>query len=200
MSTSSPILQIERTHNLYLRFTKAMDNNQSTNDQDTSKIGGKMMIIAWVIAIALLTWIFGNSEKSQINPNTNPDTGYIDGAYQVDLTRNRYGHYVTTGKINGHEVTFLIDTGATSVAVPGELQQQLGLISGNVRYSQTANGTAKSYFTEIDSLQIGDIHLNGVQAAILPNMEGKGVLLGMSVLKQLEFSQKGNQLILRQAY
>ncbi|MBV1908969.1 MAG: retroviral-like aspartic protease family protein, partial [Kangiellaceae bacterium] len=51
---------------------------------------------------------------------------------------------------------------------------------------------------KVDSIQIGDIRLNQVNAVIVPNMEGEEILLGMAALKQLEFRQKGRRLTLIQ--
>ncbi|TQV71689.1 TIGR02281 family clan AA aspartic protease [Aliikangiella marina] len=157
-----------------------------------------MIIIAWVLGLGLLTWIFADWEEAQYNPNQDISNSYQDGNSTVSLTRNRWGHYIFNGKINNQEVTFLVDTGATEVAVPGAMQKQLGLISGRSKLVQTANGTTRAYSTELDSLAIGNIRMNNVKASIVPNMEGNEILLGMSVLKHLEFSQKGNQLILKQ--
>ena len=62
----------------------------------------------------------------------------------------------------------------------------------------TANGTARGWRTAIDSLQLGDIQLHQVAAIIVPNMDGEHVLLGMSALKKLEFTQRDGTLVLRQ--
>ncbi|MEH6473643.1 MAG: TIGR02281 family clan AA aspartic protease [Halopseudomonas sp.] len=163
------------------------------------KIGKNMMILAWIIAMGLLTWIFGDWEERQINPNRSPLSSSALGVTEVTLVRNRQGHYVTSGSINQHPVVFLVDTGATTVAIPGGLQQQLGLVEGKRQRSITANGTATAYATVIGQLKIGDIELFNVRASILPNMPGKHILLGMSVLREIEFTQKGDKLTLRQA-
>jgi aspartyl protease family protein len=176
-----------------------MSTPQEPNQNDSSQVIGKnMMIIAWIFAIALLTYFFGMFEDKQLNPNDSPSSYRSQNAIEVTLDRNKYGHYMVSGSVNQREVLFMLDTGATVVAVPGELQQELGLISGNMHYSHTANGKAKAYDTIIRSLEIGDIMLRDVRASIIPNMQGREILLGMSVLKQLEFTQKGKQLTLRQ--
>lgn len=164
------------------------------------KIGKNMMLIAWVIGMGLLTWFFGNWEENQINPNSAPLTAKAGGVTQVTLMRNRQGHYVTSGTINQQEVTFLIDTGATTVAIPGGLQQALGLSAGAMHHSLTANGTTQAYATVVEHLAIGGIELFNVRASILPNMPGKQILLGMSVLREIEFTQKGDKLTLRQEH
>ncbi len=66
----------------------------------------------------------------------------IDGASrQVVLQRNRFGHYVATGAINGTPVTFLLDTGSTQISIPGDLAHDLGLKPGPAYDVSTANGT-----------------------------------------------------------
>ncbi len=176
-----------------------MTSPNNDNEIDNSQtIGKSMMVIAWILAIGFLTYIFGGLEDKQLNPNESPNSYRTQNAIEVILQRNKYGHYMVSGNVNQHEAVFMLDTGATLVAVPGELQRELGLISGNMHYTHTANGRAKAYDTVIDNLEIGDIKLTNVRASIVPNMQGREILLGMSVLKQLEFTQKGKQLTLRQ--
>ncbi len=162
------------------------------------KIGKPMMIIAWIIGMALLTWVLGDWQEARINPNSSPLTETAAGVAQVTLLRNRQGHYLTAGTINHQNVQFLIDTGATRVAIPGGLQQTLGLNRGELHYALTANGRTQAYSTLIKQLSIGDIQLFDVRASILPNMPGQQILLGMSALQHIEFTQKGDRLTLRQ--
>lgn len=185
-----------------------MPDNQNSNqhseaessqaEQNTQNIGKNMMFIAWGFALVIATWVFGVWEKKQVNPNASPLSHQTNDATEVVLKRNRYGHYLASGTINRKSVTFFVDTGATDVAIPGELQQSLGLMAGRSHQVNTANGITQAFSTTIEELSIGDIRLTNVKASIVPNMEGEEILLGMSVLKQLEFSQKGRQLILRQ--
>lgn len=174
-----------------------MPSSPAPEDKN-SILGKNMMLIAWLIAIALLTWIFGSWEQSQFNPNDSPVSSNSHGTTEVVLKRNRYSHYVVSGSVNHQKAVFMLDTGATLVAIPGQLQEQLGLVAGQMHYTNTANGTTKAYSTIINRLAIGDIILTDVQASIVPTMQGEEILLGMSVLKQLEFTQKGDQLTLRQ--
>lgn len=124
----------------------------------------------------------------------------MENAIEVRLQGNRGGHYLTGGYINGEPVTLLLDTGATMVAVPAGLASELGLRRGPAFMVTTANGMAESFRTRIDRLQIGDIELRDVDAAIVPGMGSDDVLLGMSALRQLDFSQRGGELLLRQTF
>lgn len=173
-----------------------------TPDSDnTQRTGRYMLILAWVGGMALLTLLFQDVLETRINPNTNPVIQQaVDGRQQVVLDRNAQGHYVATGRINGLPVTFLLDTGATDVAIPEDLAERLRLerLSGGV--SQTANGPVAVWQTMLDSVTLGSLSLTEVRASILPSMRGSNkVLLGMSFLKQVEFSQRGGQLVLQQA-
>ena len=169
------------------------------SETHSRRIGKGMMMAAWVIGIGLLTSLFGIWEKKQINPNQSPTT-QIDaaGVRTVTLERNRMQHYVATGSINRQPVEFLLDTGATDVVIPEQLAERLKLPKGPQGYAMTANGRVKTYATVIRHLQIGSIELTNVRASVNPNMGDLGILLGMSALKQVEFSQRGGQLTLRQ--
>ena len=83
-------------------------------------------------------------------------------------------------------------------AVPQALAATLGLQPGATLSVRTANGTVQAWRTQIDRLQLGAIELRDVAALITPAMEGDQVLLGMSALKRLEFTQRDGQLLLRQ--
>lgn len=167
------------------------------NDPET-KVGKGMWAIAWIMGLVLLTLFFGDVLEKQQNPNQSP-TSYRDGnVIEVVLERNRFGHYVTSGTINDYPVVFMLDTGATGVAIPEEVANIIGLEKGMEYSTYTANGIGKGYRTRIDSLSFGDIKVTDLNAGIAPNMPGGQVLLGMSVLKKLEFTQRGNKLILRQ--
>lgn len=158
-----------------------------------------MLILAWIAALALATYWFGNWEEQRDNPNRQPQSVHGEGYIEVRLASSRGGHYVLDGQIDGRSVTFLLDTGATAVAVPQQLAGELGLQPGAPVQIRTANGTVTGARTRLASLQLGDIQLHDVAALITPGMEGDEVLLGMSALKQLEFTQKGGTLVLRQS-
>lgn len=97
----------------------------------------------------------------------------------------------------GNRSPYLIDTGASDVAIPEVTANRLGLQRGRpVRY-QTANGHVTGYQTQLDSVAIGPLLVNDVRASINPGYRADEILLGMTVLRRLEFTQRGNTLILR---
>jgi aspartyl protease family protein len=158
-----------------------------------------MLIVGWVIGLGLLAYLFSDIISKQHNPNQQVQSSInAQGVPEVRLKRNRQGHYVTSGMINGQPVVFLLDTGATVVSVPENIAETLGLKAGPPGYAQTANGVIKTYATRIASIGLGDIHLENIPAQINPYMSGREILLGMSFLKKLELTQKGDTLTLKQ--
>jgi aspartyl protease family protein len=154
---------------------------------------------AWAIVLGILTVFFDDILDKQRNPNADPISQVTsEGAREVVLTRNRAGHYVATGYINNQEVEFLLDTGASDVAVPAHLATNIGLPAGPPVIYRTANGNVRGNLTRINEIRLGDITLNDVRGGINPGMRDNHVLLGMSFLKKLEFTQRGNTLIIRQ--
>lgn len=172
---------------------------QQPHIAEQKRMGVGMMIMAWVVLLGLGVVFFGDVLEAQFNPNRQLDTTVTNGGVrEVVLQRNRYGHYVTSGTINGQPVTFMLDTGATGVAVPTAVARRLKLQRGRAYPTQTANGVATSYATRLDEVAVGEIALQDVSAAIAPGLAEDQVLLGMSFLKHIEFTQRGNTLILRQ--
>ncbi len=167
-------------------------------DDSPSRLGRAMLFAAWVLGLALLVLFFNGVIERQRNPNPDPVAGTAQtGVPQVVLRRNRAGHYVAGGRINGQPVVFLVDTGATDVALPLSLARRLGLALRPGGISQTANGTVETWSTRLATVDLGGLVARNVRASVLPNMPGDEVLLGMSYLKQLELIQRGETLTLR---
>lgn len=156
---------------------------------------GKGMIVAsWLLLLGLLTLLFDGILDKQRNPNRQPQAIEDAGTVGVSLQRNRQGHYLASGEVNGREVTFLVDTGATDIAVPEGLALQLGLRKGIQLNSSTANGWTQAWSTVIDEVRLGPIVRHKVQASILPNMSDSEILLGMSFLREMELVQRDGKL------
>jgi len=168
-------------------------------NKSPQRIGKGMIVAAWLLALGLLTLFFNDFLDKQHNPNQDLSTQYNqDGTREVILQRNRSGHYLTKGTINGQPVVFFLDTGATIVSIPEPVARRLNLQRGVEMLANTANGTVTTYSSELESVAVGEIELHRVRASINPQMRGDEILLGMSFLKHLEFTQRGDILILRQ--
>jgi aspartyl protease family protein len=164
---------------------------------ESRKIGVGMTIAAWAGLLLVLTWAASIFLQKQENPNPSPQSTHgADGKLQVLLQQNRAGHYVANGMINQRQVRFLLDTGATFVAIDKRLARKLGLELGPQRQLQTANGTVYGNATILDEVSLGGITIHRVQAVVMPSL-GDEVLLGMSFLKRLTLIQKGKTLLLQ---
>ncbi len=163
------------------------------------KYSGVMWIGFWIVLLALLGYLFGDMLDAMRNPNQQVQTR-IDssGVREVVLQRNKYGHYNFTGQINGQRVEFLLDTGATSISIPQTVADRIGLKKLYEVQFYTANGLAKGYATEVNEVRVGEIVMRDLQASINPNVSDEIILMGMNFLKQIEFTQTGDKLILRQ--
>ncbi|MFT4825212.1 MAG: aspartyl protease family protein [Halioglobus sp.] len=174
-------------------------NTERPAKKDTG-ISTAMTVLAWISFMALLGFYFSDLLDNQNNPNQNLSTQYTAGQFrEVTLQRNRQGHYVTNGRLNGQPVVFMLDTGASGVAIPGPIARQLDIKRGTAHAVHTANGTGTAYATRLQSVSVGEIVLENVPASIVPGYVSGEVLLGMSFLKHVDFTQRGDTLILKQA-
>ncbi len=170
----------------------------SSESEQQRKLGQRFIIATWIAVMVLVYFMFSNMLEKDYNPNQQLVMSENGGTREIILKRNRFGHYVASGRINNMPVTFLLDTGASDISIPAKLARKLKLKKGPQQYYKTANGTVAGYLTKLDSVSIGTIRLHNVRASINPSMKSEDVLLGMSFLKNIEFTQRGDTLILRQ--
>lgn len=157
--------------------------------------GAAMLVFGWLIVVALVYWFFYGFTERETNPNRKPE---VTSAGEVVLQRNRAGQFVAAGEINGERVTFLLDTGATQVAVPMALAKKLKLALGPPVQLQTAAGPSRGYLTRLQSVRLASIELNDVGALVAEGLDPGLVLLGMNFLRRMEIVQRGDELILRE--
>ncbi len=129
----------------------------------------------------------------------------IEGAAPaaVTLWADGSGFFFANGSINGSVVTFLVDTGANTVALSGALAQRLGIDykkKGLQGIATTASGHVRNYIVKLDTVKIGEIVLHNVDAAVLDGSHPSTPLLGMSALNNLEMRRDGNKMELIKKY
>lgn len=167
------------------------------NENPHRRSGIVMLVLAWLLLFGGAYWLVAAWQERDRNPNTHAVLAAQRG--EVVLERNRAGHYVADGAINGVPVRFLLDTGATEVAVPKSLARELGLRVGGVVTVQTANGPVAGFQTRLESVRLGAIELSDVAALVTEGLDSETVLLGMSFLNRLDFSQRAGRLTLHPA-
>jgi aspartyl protease family protein len=163
--------------------------------------------------VRVLGFDFGAASVPQFDPRVStvapPFRGTIAAAQgkaaparkTVVLNANTYGHFQAIAEINGQQVEFMTDTGATYVALSYETAQKLGLTQ-NLRFtgrSTTANGVARVASLEIAEVRIGEIAVKNVQAVVAEPGRMTQNLLGMSFIRQLSgFELNGSTLTMRE--
>jgi aspartyl protease family protein len=112
------------------------------------------------------------------------------------------GMYLTPGTVNGYSVDFLVDTGASAIALNAATARRLGLefYRGERVGIRTASGQEVGYRVTLDEVQVDQIKLYNVAAVVLDGPEPSTALLGMSFLGQLDMQRDGEQLELKQKF
>ena len=116
----------------------------------------------------------------------------------VRLPRGEGGHYFATARINGRSIKMMVDTGATHIALSGDMAKKLGINykQGTKGRSSTAGGIVNSYRLKLDHIQIGGIKRYNVVAGVIEGSFPSTPLLGMSFLNQVKIHEEGGMLIL----
>jgi aspartyl protease family protein len=122
-----------------------------------------------------------------------------DGAIHVQIPGNDDGHHVVGGRINGQPVTFVVDRGSSKVSIPLAVANHLKLPLGEAYQTTNSAGAMRVYETVIDQLEIGGIMVNQVRAAILTEMHGHQIFLGMAFLRAFELRDKNGELTIIKA-
>ncbi|MCG8380354.1 MAG: retroviral-like aspartic protease family protein, partial [Proteobacteria bacterium] len=94
------------------------------------RIGKGMTIVGWIILLGLLTIYFNKYLDKQTNPNQQLSLIQNGEFKEIQLQRNRFGHYVANGSINNKTVIFILDTGATEISIPEKVARKLNLKAG----------------------------------------------------------------------
>ena len=120
----------------------------------------------------------------------------------VTLYADSAGHHYAEGQINGVTLRFIVDTGATSIAMNSGDAKYAGIDykKGEKMQAQTANGTVTGYHAVINTLKLGSVVMNQVDAVVLEGGSPPIVLLGMSALNRLEMKREGIALTLTKKY
>ena len=119
----------------------------------------------------------------------------------VNLAADERGHYVTLGSVNGGSVRFLVDTGASLVALPAADARRLGIKykQGRQSFVNTAGGVTPVYVVKLDTVQIGDITIHQVDAVVIENGLDLA-LLGMTFLNRTEMKRDGMMMTLTKRF
>lgn len=126
--------------------------------------------------------------------------GGAGGGNKIVLPVGSGGHFMANGSINGRAIQFMVDTGATSVAIGMGDAQRLGIdfSKGQPVRMSTANGTAQAWLVKLNSVRVGDVEIYDVEAVVGPNMPF--ALLGNSFLGRFTMNRTNDTMVLERRY
>ncbi|HDZ57933.1 MAG TPA: TIGR02281 family clan AA aspartic protease [Pseudomonas xinjiangensis] len=122
---------------------------------------------------------------------------------RVVIPKGAGGHYRISGSINGQGVPFMLDTGATSVAMNSNQARRLGIdykVVGTRVSATTASGQVSAYKVRLDRVKVGDIELTNIEGLVLDGGFPTEVLLGMSYLSRVRMDDQRTSLILERRF
>ncbi len=134
---------------------------------------------------------------------------YSQGGYstpekqRLTVARGRGGHYWVNGSVNGNSMPFLLDTGASAVALNARQARRLGIdyqAAGRPMQVTTASGIERGWQVTLRSVKVGAIEVLGVEAVVLEGSYPTDALLGMSFLSRIGWRQEQDSLILEAKY
>jgi aspartyl protease family protein len=135
-------------------------------------------------------------------PEPMPTASSSQHGRTMTVRRDRRGHFQVQARVDGRHMDFLVDTGATVVAIPEKEAARLGVRPSRREYTvqmKTANGTVAAAPTHLRMVEVGGIIVRDVQAVVMPDEALGENLLGMSFLSKLRrFEMADGKLVLEQ--
>ncbi|GAB3463930.1 retropepsin-like aspartic protease family protein [Azotobacter salinestris] len=121
------------------------------------------------------------------------------GRASLGIARGEGGHYWVAGSIGGQPVQFLVDTGATTVALSESQARRLGIDyrrGGRPVRVSTANGIAQGWQVKLERVKVGALEVLGVESVVLQGDSPGTALLGMSFLNRVRWREEQGMLML----
>ena len=118
----------------------------------------------------------------------------------VTIAPDSTGMYEVNGSINGFQVRFVVDTGATLIFMNSDHARRIGLdykMDGVESVTETASGYTKSYLVKLDKVRVGDIELHDVPGSVQEGEFPTVILLGNSFLGKVNLTRDGRILQLK---
>ncbi len=145
-----------------------------------------------------------NGKQSKYNLGNRVQASYTKAERKkVNIYRDSNGMFKTVGSINGYTVDFLIDTGASVIALNSALAKRLGIqykLKGEETVVATASGRELAYSVDLDQVKVGEIMLRNVDAVIIEGNSPNTPLLGMSYLGRLNINNEGQLMSLEEKF
>jgi aspartyl protease family protein len=149
-------------------------------------------LILWILIFAAVYLYF----DSRLQPSVATVSDLAQG--EIRIPRSRDGHYYVAGMVNGHPLTFVVDTGASAVTVSAGFARQAGMPGGVPTRFSTAGGVVTGETVPDQVVVAGGIRVSGLRVAVSSQMERHApALLGQNFLRKIDVIQSGDQMVLR---
>ncbi len=138
--------------------------------------------------------IDGKQKQYRLGSHIGANYAVASDARIVTIAPNAKNDYHVSGSINGFQVRFVVDTGATLVTLNKNVARRIGIpyrLEGQKRPFNTASGVDDFYVVTLKQVKVGEISLNNVQAAVSHNEFPQLVLLGNSFLSRVNMQRRG---------
>jgi aspartyl protease family protein len=162
-----------------------------------------LVFAACALALAaLVPKLYGHSQTTQLAAATTPaPVNTSSYGRSVTIGRSENGHFMTSAVVDGRRIDFMVDTGASVIALREADAARLGIHPVPRDYTaqvSTANGIVRAARFELNRVEVGGVEVRNVAAIVLPDEALGQNLLGMSFLSKLRWEQRNGKLILEQ--
>jgi aspartyl protease family protein len=155
-------------------------------------------LFAFALAAFAPQYFMRSHDRAVVVAKATPDS---PKSRTVSLSRADNGHFMTDGTVDGRRLNFMVDTGASSIAMRESDAARLGIHPSRRDYTirvSTANGTLMAAPIMLNRVEIGDLLVRNVAAVVLPDEALGQNLLGMSFLSQVHWQYQSGKLVLEQ--
>lgn len=185
-STGTKARRENEVRSRFERFTDSFSGVKGADPQARNSFLTSALI--WLglgaLCFALFNWLSA------------PKVSVAGDRIEIVVPKAKDGHHYVDGVLNGKQIRFLIDTGASYVSIGGNIAAQLGLISGKPTKFETANGSVIGQLFENQSVKVSGLATPPLTIGVMPNSPNTA-LLGQNFLRHVELVQVDNKLILR---
>jgi aspartyl protease family protein len=151
-------------------------------------------LVLWLILFVAVYLFLDAKMQPQVATVTSLDMA----RGEITIPRSRDGHYYVGGAINGKPITFMVDTGASTVVVSADLAARIGLTRGVPTPFKTAGGMVWGEMVSDQTIEAGGLQLKGLRVGVVKQTDQKDyALLGQNFLRYIDVIQSGDQMVLR---
>ena len=157
-----------------------------------------LVLLAFAVAVLAPRYLTHRQENAAVIAKATPDG---PSSRSISISRGQNGHFWVDGRVDGRRLNFMVDTGASSIALREGDAARIGIHPARREYTariSTANGVIMAAPIELSRVEVGDVVVRNVAAMVLPDDALGENLLGMSFLGQVHWQYQSGKLVLEQ--